>query len=140
LTAALEDFSVITNLTLAHSRTDVGAFDYITSASRPLVNQAPWVFNFSLDYENEGGTRARLLYNVSGKRLVEVGADGLPDTYEHPEHSLDLVASQKFAKHWQVKAQATNILQAETLVTLGKDDAPGDSNTVQRYQHGIDFG
>lgn len=140
LTAALEDFSVITNLTLAHSRTDVGAFDYITSASRPLVNQAPWVFNFSLDYENEGGTRARLLYNVSGKRLVEVGADGLPDAYEHPEHSLDLVASQKFAKHWQVRAQATNILQAETLVTLGKDDAPGDSNTVQRYRHGIDFG
>ncbi|HEU5073879.1 MAG TPA: TonB-dependent receptor [Polyangiaceae bacterium] len=140
LTSALQGFSIITNLTLAHSRTDVGEFDYITSASRPLVNQAPWVFNFALDYENEGGTRARVLYNVSGKRLVEVGADGLPDAYEHSQHSLDVIASQKFAEHWQIKAQATNILNAQTLVTLGEADKSGDSNTIQRYEDGVDIG
>lgn len=140
LTSALNDFSVITNLTLAHSRTDVGEFGYVTSPSRPLVNQAPWVFNFSLDYENEVGTRARVLYNVSGMKLVEVGADRLPDAYQHPEHSLDLIASQTFAEHWQVKAQAENILNAETLITQGKEDAPGDSNTVRRYKEGVDIG
>ena len=140
-TAALKDFSVITNLTLAHSRTDVGDFDgFTTSASRPLVNQAPWVFNFALDYENEAGTRGRILYNVSGKRLVEVGADRLPDAYEHSQHSLDIIASQKFAEYWQVKVQATNILNAETLVTQGKEDGPGDSNTIQRYKDGVDIG
>ncbi len=140
LTPALTDFSVIGNLTLAHSRTDVSGYAYITSPSRPLVNQAPWVFNVALDYENEGGTRARVLYNVSGKRLVEVGAEFLPDAYEHPQHSLDLIASQKFAEHWQVKAQATNVLNAETLITQGEDDLPGDSNTIQRYKDGVDIG
>lgn len=140
LTSALSDFSLISNLTLARSRTDVSGHTYITSPSRPLVNQAPWVFNVALDYENEGGTRARVLYNVSGKRLVEVGAEHLPDAYEHPQHSLDLIASQKFAEHWQVKVQATNVLNAETLVTQGKDDAPGDGNTIQRYKDGVDIG
>lgn len=140
LTPALADFSVISNLTLAHSRTDVSGYEYITSPSRPLVNQAPWVFNVALDYENEGGTRARVLYNVSGKRLVEVGAEFLPDAYEHPQHSLDLIASQKFAEHWQVKAQATNVLNAETLITQGKGNLPGDSNTIQRYKDGVDIG
>lgn len=139
LTPVLKDLSVITNLTLAHSRTDVSGYDYITNPTRPLVNQAPWVFNLSLDYESEGGTRARVLYNVSGKRLVQVGADNLPDAYEQPKHSLDLVASQKFAEHWQVKAQATNVLNAETLVTQGKSDAAGDSNTISRYKEGVDF-
>lgn len=140
LTSALTDFSVISNLTLAYSRTDVGDYEFITNPSRPLVNQAPWVFNFSLDYENQVGTQARVLYNVSGSRLVEVGADRLPDSYEHPFHSLDLIASQKFAEKWTVKFQATNILNSETLITLGEDDAPGDSNTVLRYKEGTDIG
>jgi len=140
LTEALRDFSVITNLTLAHSRTDVGEYEFVTSPSRPLVNQAPWVFNVSLDYENEVGTRARALYNVSGKKLVEVGSDRVPDAYQHPEHSLDLIASQTFAEHWQVKAQAENVLNAQTLITQGKEDAPGDSNTVRRYKEGVDIG
>ena len=67
-------------------------------------------------------------------------ADRLPDAYQHPEHSLDLIASQTFAEHWQVKAQAENILNAETLITQGKEDAPGDSNTVRRYKEGVDIG
>ncbi len=136
---ALADFQLISNVTLTWSRTQVEQTgqNTITSLSRPLVNQAPWVLNVSLDYENDVGTHVRGLYNVAGETLVEVGADQLPDAYKHSEHSLDLVASQKFAEHWQVKAQAQNVLNAETLVTQGKKELGGDENTTRRYKDGV---
>ncbi len=141
LTPALNDFQIVTNLTLTHSRTEVPeGGEFLTNQSRPLVNQAPWVFNVAIDYEGTFGLRARALYNVSGKRLIEVGTDGLPDAYEHPAHSLDLVLAQTFAEHWQLKAQAQNILNAERLVTQGKQELPDDASTIERYKEGVTLG
>ena len=62
--------------------------------SRPLQGQSPYVVNVALGYRR-GGTQLALLYNVFGKRLIEVGTAGAGDVYEQPFHRLDVTFNQK---------------------------------------------
>ena len=135
-----QGFSAVCNLTLAHSRIAVRQTDtdFLTNTSRPMVNQAPYVLNLAFDYENEPlGLNARLLYNVNGARLVEVGAEGLDDAYEHPRHRLDFVAAKDLDEHFQIKLSATNLLDPERVVTIGRE-LRGDRVTL-RYRDGRSF-
>ena len=85
----------------------------LTSSQRPLSLQAPYVFNVALDLDyEETGTRARILYNLVGPRLTTVGADGIPDVYELAKHGLDITVGQKIGKHVEVRASATNLIDA----------------------------
>jgi outer membrane receptor protein involved in Fe transport len=118
----LKDFEVTTNLTLAHSRITVPAEETLSLANptRPLVNQAPWVFNIQLSYSREkSGTTATALYNAVGPRIVTAGSKGLDDIYEHTRHLLDLTVLQKLGTHFAIKAEARNILNSEVLMTQG---------------------
>jgi TonB-dependent receptor len=120
--AALKDFSVTTNLTLAQSQITVPQEDILglTNLTRPLVNQAPWVFNLALTYTREkSGTTATALYNVVGPRIAYAGSQGLDDIYEHPRHLLDLTVLQKIGAHFSIKGEAKNILNAPVLYTQG---------------------
>ena len=135
-----QGFSAVCNLTLAHSRIAVRQTDtdFLTNTSRPMVNQAPYVLNLAFDYENEPlGLNARLLYNVNGARLVEVGAEGLDDAYEHPRHRLDFVAAKDLDEHFQIKLSATNLLDPERVVTIGRELR--DDRVTLRYRDGRSF-
>ena len=151
LADALKDFSVVTNLTLARSKVEIDASGVIqlTNPSRALVNQAPWVFNFALDYNREKSkTSARALFNVVGPRIVEVGTAGLDDVYEHPRASLDLTVQQAFGK-LSVKAEAKNILNTNYVRTMGCGGdglwdstwyftcSAGDEVLVNKYDEGV---
>lgn len=146
LTRYLEDFSVIGNLTLAESKIEVEqtGYDFLTNVHRPLVQQPAYVLNLSLQYENELGTKARLLYNVAGKRIVEVGTEGLEDQYEQARHTLDLAATQDLDRHWKLRLTAKNLLDSVFLVTQGptlrKDGRGNDINVTRRYRRGVDLG
>jgi TonB-dependent receptor len=137
--AALKDFSVIANLTLARSRVEIDTSDAapisVTSFSRALVNQAPYVVNVALDYDNEpldfGG---RVLFNVSGERIVEVGSRGVPDAYLQPQPMIDVTLRKGLAKHFDVKLTATNLLAADTIVTV--TPAGGDERVLRRHYDG----
>ena len=137
---AIKDFTLVTNLTLARSRielkqTDVG---FLTNLSRPMVKQPPFVYNFAVDYGNEeNGIKARVLYNVAGKRLVEVGADGLDDTYEHPRHQLDVTVAKDIGKHFEVKLTATNLINDDLVQTIGKELE--DDKVIRSYRDGQTF-
>jgi len=134
--------AVITNLTLTHSRTQVDEVEgnsILTSPSRPLINQAPWVFNFAVDYENESGTNSRLTYNVNSPTLVEVGAEGLPDGYRQSFHQLDFSISQKFWDHFNASGSVKNILNDEVVVSRGEDAEDG-VNVYQKFKRGTVFG
>ena len=86
-----------------------------------MVNQAPYVVNVALDYANEPlALNVRLLGNVVGPRIVRVGTSGLDDEYEQPRYALDMTASKGFGKHFQVRMNATNILNAPIVSTIGK--------------------
>jgi TonB-dependent receptor len=131
----LRDFSAIANLTLAKSKVDLDVSEatvQVTNPFRAMLNQAPFVVNVALDYSNESsGTSARVLYNVSGKRIVEVGTDDLPDVYEQPKHALDVTVSQNLGKHWQLKLAAANLLGSQTTFTLGPEK--NDDRVTARY-------
>ncbi len=134
---ALGPFSIITNLTLSRSRTDLPPSTFLTSRSRPLINQAPWVYNLTLDYTSDFGLEARLAYNINGLTLKEVGTQGVPDTYAHPRHVLDLTISQKFLEHWIAELQVENITNDDVLWTQGAEVDPEDIQL--QYTRGTTF-
>jgi len=123
VTKSLKDLTLIANLTLARSNIEL-SHDNLTSVTnfeRPMINQAPYVVNIAVDYEYEPwGLTARALYNVSGKKIVEVGS-GVPDAYEQPKHVVDLTVGKQFGKNFGLKLNAVNVVGADTIVTLGPE-------------------
>lgn len=92
----------------------------LTSASRPLQGQSPYVLNFQVGYDDlDRGINAALLFNVFGERIVDVGTNGAPDIYQQPREALDFVWSQKFGQHWKFKFRARNLLDAPVEITQG---------------------
>ena len=141
ITPALKDLSIIANITLAFSQVDIDTESFtgqgVTSAERPLTNQAPWVLNLSLDYGNEDiGTRARVLYNIAGKRIVTAGESPLPDIYEQPRHTLDATVAQRIVDGFDIKLTGKNLLNGEYLRTYGSEDK-GDETLHRSYTKGI---
>jgi hypothetical protein len=132
----LKHFSFISNLTVSVSNIDLEGKvrEYVTSPSRPMVNQAPYSLNLAADYDAPTGTTVRLLYNVAGARIVQVGTLGLPDAYEHPRHLIDITAQQEIGKHFAVRATAANILNSPVVVTQGEENT--DDNIVTKYTTG----
>lgn len=134
---SLEDFGVIASLMLADSSIRIDNNGFVTNDKRPLVQAAPYSFNAALDYENEHGTLARVLYNLTGRRIVQVGSDTLDDAYQQPQHVVDLSASQNIGEHWKLRLTLKNALNAPFVVTLGKHRASGHDNVLRRYRDGV---
>ncbi len=75
------------------------AFNSLTRRRREMQGQSPYVVNAFLGYENDDvGFGGRLLYNVYGPRIDQVGAQGLPDIYELAFNSVDVVVSQRLLR------------------------------------------
>ncbi len=124
----LADVSVGTNFTLLRSRvqlrprceptadTECGALsdsDVSTSRVRPLQDQSPFVVNAYLDYENENsGTGARVLYNIEGRKITNVGGLGLQDVYLTPRNKVDLTFTQRMYKGLDLNLSAENVANA----------------------------
>ncbi len=135
----LRPLTVIANVTLAHSRVDLDPATalQLTSQSRPLSLQAPYIVNAAVDFDEPNwGTRARLLYNVVGPRLYQVGSNGIPDIYEAPRHGLDLSVGQQIGKHVEARAAVTNLI--DSPVRRAHDTESGD-NVTEEYRLGRTF-
>jgi hypothetical protein len=138
--ASLKDVTVIANLTLARSQIELdgGQLSSATNLERPMVNQAPYVFNLALDYAGAAhGLNARLLGNLIGPRIVEVGTNGLDDAYAQPTPTLDASVSKSLGKHFEVKLNGTNLLNRPLIVTLGKEGRA--DRQMSRYKDGRIF-
>ncbi|MBS2013194.1 MAG: TonB-dependent receptor [Deltaproteobacteria bacterium] len=124
ITNHLKEFSLLANVTVVYSRVDLDTEQagIQTSSSRPLAGQSPWVLNLALDWNHEKTkTRARVLYNVAGERISQVGSNGIPDTYEQPRHLVDLSFAQALGDHVDLKATLENMLNAPVRFTQGED-------------------
>lgn len=118
----LEPLSVFANATLMKSEVDLGAAKASsTNTNRRMVGQAPYVVNTGLTYTSRGGaTSATLLYNRVGERIVNAGANPLPDVVEHPRDVLDLsLRFPLFVSGLAGRVDAKNLLDARYLVTQG---------------------
>jgi outer membrane receptor protein involved in Fe transport len=113
---SFEPLSVNVNVTLVKSEIDIEpGLGVQTSDSRALQGQSPYVVNVTLGYDNEDkGLQGNLLYNVFGRRISEVGAQGLPDVYEQPRHQVDLNLKKKHGK-FTYKLSAKNLLDSKVL-------------------------
>lgn len=98
----------------------------LTNTKRSLMGQSDHVVNLAVQFfQPAWGTLVRALYNFSSERITEVGALGLPDTYEQPFHSVDLVFSQDLnglARGLSLKLKASNLLDEEREFLVGDDD------------------
>lgn len=82
-----------------------------TNLQRPLEGQSPYAVNFSAGYRHpEGKREATLLYNVSGKRIAQVGVDTQPDVYEQPAGQLDFSWREDLGRGWALKLRLRNLL------------------------------
>jgi len=121
------------NLSLLRSRVHLGEMQMLqTTKNRPLYGQAPYVVNVSLGYINPKLVEANLLYNVTGRRITDVGIEGLPDTYEAPLHRVDLVAVRSLRKDLRLKLSAQNLLNQKARLEQG-------ALTVNTYSPGVSF-
>lgn len=139
---ALEDFSLMGNLTLTTSRirldqtgADATGVGFLTNTERAMVNQAPYVVNIALDYSGPSETNVRLLYNTTGKRIVRVGTAGLDDYYLQPQHQVDLTVSREVGGGVQIGFSAENILNTQYLVTQGRERR--QDRATHSYRNGV---
>ncbi len=134
LTPALAPFRFAGNLTLIHSRVDLGdKKGSQTNTERPLQGQSPYVVNLHLGYERpRSGTELSLLYNVSGRRISEAGISPLPDVYEQPFHRLDVALAQELGGNLQLKLTAANLLDSPVVLNQGGRD-------IVRFRPGMTF-
>lgn len=106
------------NLTAVWSRVsfadaDLGEGDVVIELNdleRPLAGQSPYLVNASLGYRSAAlGFNSQVQLNVTGPRLITVGANGLPSTVEAAYHSVDLALGQALGEHVTVGVKGTNL-------------------------------
>ncbi|MGQ0712206.1 MAG: TonB-dependent receptor domain-containing protein [Gemmatimonadaceae bacterium] len=101
------------NATLMRSEIEIGdhSAGTLTSTSRAMVGQAPYVVNGGLTYSRrDGRASVTALYNVVGRRIVAASVVPLPDVHEEARHSLDLSLRMPLGRAWSVKLDAKNAL------------------------------
>lgn len=130
-------FTILGNVTFIDSKVKLNPdqANKVTTIERPLQGQAPFVFNLALDWSLEkSGTKARLSYNVAGRRIDAMGTrpsptQAFPDIYELPRHQVDLAVSQTLNKKIDVKFAVENLLNSPYKFQQGKegDTLPGSN-------------
>jgi len=98
------------NYTFVDSTITLSAFqtNVLTSLERPLAGTSKHVFNGFV--EGHGGpVTARLLVNVFGNRIVDVGSLGLPDIFEEGRATVDAVVSARISRLLSLRLAADNL-------------------------------
>jgi outer membrane receptor protein involved in Fe transport len=136
----LRDVSVLVNYTYVDSRIEIDPNESalsLTNPNHPLTGQPDQLANVGLEWRRpEWGTGVRMLYNHVGEKLFTGGTLGLPDVYEEPRDSFDLIWTQELAfvtPGLGLKMSATNLTDEERLWTQG-------GGTYRRYDPGRTFG
>lgn len=110
---------------------------FLTTESRPMQGQSPYVINLQLGYDNYFKRRsAVLLYNVYGERISALGINGNPDIYEQPFEKLDFVVKWGLNDTYddQVKKVAYNLsFKASNLLDSAVTMKQGDKTSLSYH-------
>lgn len=118
----LDRFFVSGNLAWIESEITIDELGILTSSSRALQGQSPYIVNFQLGYDDEDrGLAATLQFNQVGPRISEVGVLGAPDKEESPAAQLDLVLQYRWRPWAGFKMKFGNMLDAEFEITQGDE-------------------
>lgn len=127
----LQDFYSAANFSWIESSVELGvANDIQTNSSRALQGQSKYVLNLQLGHKTaDGRSDATVLYNVSGRRISEVGIFGAPDIYEQPFDALDFNWRYRIGDAWSLKFKLRNLLDAKVAFKQGAE-------TTREYRPG----
>jgi outer membrane receptor protein involved in Fe transport len=131
-----EDLYIAGNLTLVSSNVSLGdAAGALTSKERALQGQSPYAINAQLGYENfDWGFSGTLLFNVFGPRISSVGLQGVPDIFEQPQPTLDLVLKQTYERY-ALSLKLQNIFDPAVRFAQ-REPSTGELLDRERYQRG----
>jgi outer membrane receptor protein involved in Fe transport len=135
----IEDFALLVNATYVASEItiDPNLFTAETKPNRPLQGQSPWLLNLGLYYDRDrSGTSLAVLYNIFGRRIAQVGVNGLPNTYDESYGTLDFIAKQKLGEKMDFKLSVGNILNPLIEVNQGTG---ADKQEIQKYRRGVNI-
>ncbi|MCI0449905.1 MAG: TonB-dependent receptor [Chlorobi bacterium] len=134
----LKYFSVNTNISFINSKVDLsGLGSTVTSLERRLQGQSPYTINAGLYYDNyDIGTSVNLSYNRFGKRISEVGLEGISDIEENGRDVVDLTLIQRLFKNFEVKFSIKDIIAQDYLFTQVIE---GKEEIYKRYNAGTGY-
>ena len=89
-----------------------------TSLDRPLAGQSKHLVNVMAE-GRFGESSLRVLWNVVGDRITDVGASGLPDIYQEGRSQLDLVYAQRIFRRLTLRLSADNLTNDPYEFTQG---------------------
>ena len=118
----LRRFTLFANTTLIQSEIQVGneGISSLTNPERPMAGQSAYVVNAGLGYGSDDGRwNGTMLYNVSGRRLIEAGIFPLPDTYEEARHLVDVSLQFPLSNGLSGKLDGKNLLNERVLHLQG---------------------
>lgn len=121
LSSALKTFSIAANATVMKSTIEIDPTSgSITSASRKMVGQAPYVLNGGLTWTHPTApASATLLFNRVGARITEAGEQPLPDVVEQSRNVLDLSLRFPLVAGVSARVDARNLLDAPYQILQG---------------------
>ena len=121
LSSALKTFSIAANATVMKSTIEIDPTSgSITSASRKMVGQAPYVLNGGLTWTHPTSpASATLLFNRVGARITEAGEQPLPDVVEQSRNVLDLSLRFPLLAGVAARVDARNLLDAPYQILQG---------------------
>lgn len=138
ITKKLKYISVNANISIINSKVDLsGIGSTVTNLERRLQGQSPYTINVGMYYDNTNlGTSLNLSYNRFGKRISEVGLEGLSDIEENGRDVVDLSVIQKLFKNFEVKLSVKDILAQDYLFT---QDVNGKEEMFKKFNAGTGY-
>lgn len=143
----MDNMYLSTNLALINSTYDIPEQEILQSknvdpeyneTTRPFQGQAPYIANVIVSYINpDNGWESSLSFNVSGRRLFNIGLFAAPDVYEEPVPLLNFNLTKRFLNHFQVGFSAENLLNPEIRKT---QEYKGNTYNTERFKIGSTFG
>ncbi|MBX2802654.1 MAG: TonB-dependent receptor [Myxococcales bacterium] len=119
------NFYTAGNLALIRSEIrlgELGPGQVQTSSERALQGQSPYALNLQLGWDHpDNKDQFTLLYNVIGRRITEVGAQGSPDTFELPVNLVDVVAKKSLGEQLTLTLKAGNVLNPAAVNLQGDE-------------------
>jgi outer membrane receptor protein involved in Fe transport len=92
----------------------------VTTETRPLQGQSPWMTNVSLTFEDTDlQSSFSVLFNSIGRRLSAVGDSRDEDVYEEPRDVIDLAITQGLGQRLKLKVTAKDVLSEPEVFTMG---------------------
>ncbi len=113
----------------------------VTNPKRALQGASPFLINADLTYRVNFKKMNMLTdftatYNVFGKRIYTAGVQGLPDIYEMPVNTVDLIIKNQIGENFTVDFKVANLLNPEIKY---QQDFSDQVEVTRAYKRGVTY-